>query len=67
VWLDDDGLQWRCKIIGTSYSAVIPVVEGHRKESAEGMHIPMMGGKQGLYFDGIDLIEDATVVSCVLD
>jgi hypothetical protein len=31
------------------------------------MHIPMMGGKQGLYFDGIDLIEDATVVSCVLD
>ena len=51
---------------GTSYSIVFLVVEGHREESAEDMHILVMGGEQGLYFDGIDLMEGATVVSCVV-
>jgi hypothetical protein len=51
---------------GTSYSAVTLVVEERHEESAEDMHIPAIGGEQGQYFDGIDLIEVATVVSCVV-
>ena len=31
---------------GAPYSAVILVVKGHREESAEDMHIAMMGGEQ---------------------
>jgi hypothetical protein len=31
----------------TSYSAVILVVEGHREELVEDMHIAVMGGEQG--------------------
>jgi hypothetical protein len=31
---------------GASYSAVIPVDKGHREESAEDMHIAVMGGEQ---------------------
>ena len=38
------------------------MVEEHREESAEDMHIPVMGGEQGLYFDGVYLIEGATCV-----
>ena len=51
---------------GTSYSAVALVVEDRHKGPAKDMHIPVMGGEQGLYFDGIDLIEGATVVPCVV-
>jgi hypothetical protein len=46
---------------GTSYSAVILMVEGHREESAEDMHNPVMGCEQGLYLDGVYLVEGATV------
>lgn len=51
---------------GASYSAVTPVVEERHEEPAKDMHIPVMGGEQGLCFDGLDLIEGATVVSCVV-
>ena len=36
------------------------MVEERHEKSAEDTHIPVMGGEQGLYFDGIDLIEGAT-------
>ena len=38
----------------TSYSAVTLAVEERHEEPAKDMHIPVMGGEQGLYFDGID-------------
>jgi hypothetical protein len=50
----------------TSYSAVTLVVEERHEEPAKDMHIPVTGGEQGLYFDGIDLIEGTTVVPCVV-
>ena len=37
---------------GTSYLAVIRVVEGHREELAEDMHVPVMGGEQGRFDRG---------------
>jgi hypothetical protein len=46
---------------GTSYSVVILMAKGHREESAEDMHNLVMGGEQGLYLDGVYLIEGATV------
>jgi hypothetical protein len=45
----------------TSYSAATLVMEECHEEPAKNMHIPVMGGKQGLYFDGIDLVEGAMV------